>query len=60
MPRQDQSRKMETKFTLILEEDLHHRFKVACVSRKTTMADVLRECIKEYVVKAEKPKKGVG
>ena len=61
MPRQSQrgEKALETKLTLILEEDLHHRFKVACVSQKTTMADVLRECIKDYITKAEKTKKGV-
>jgi len=39
-----------------LEEDLHQRFKMACLLRGENMSDVLRDLIGRYIQRAGLPK----
>jgi len=41
---------------LILSDDLHYRFKVACTLEGVEMSEVVRKFIEEYVEKIEKRK----
>ena len=43
--------------TFTMDDDLHTRFKVACVQEKLDMAEVLRECVERFVEKVEKKQK---
>jgi metal-responsive CopG/Arc/MetJ family transcriptional regulator len=42
------------KFNVNLPEDLHKRFKLACVLEGKDMTEIVRTCIQKYVEKAEK------
>lgn len=44
------------RLTLDLPDSLHHRFKMVCVSRKTTMLAEATRMIEEYTARAEKRK----
>jgi len=46
----------EKRITIIVPEDMHHKFKGAANDRKTTMTDILIERIKE-VLREEENKK---
>jgi hypothetical protein len=46
------------KFNVNLPEDLHKRFKLACVLESKDMTEVVRACIEKFVEQVEKkPKK---
>jgi hypothetical protein len=44
------------RFTIILPEDLHTNFKIACTLEGTDMSDVVRDFMKEYSQKVRKRK----
>jgi len=42
------------KFNVNLPEDLHKRFKLACVHEEKIMSEVVRKAIEDFVEKVEK------
>lgn len=42
------------RYNLFLSDELHKRFKLACVHEEKDMAEVVRKLIEEYVEKIEK------
>jgi len=45
------------KFNVNLPENLHKRFKLACVQEGKDMTEIVRACILKYVEKIEKKQK---
>ena len=41
------------RLTVILPDDIHHKFKLACVEQGTEMSEVIRALIEGYLKKAE-------
>jgi len=45
------------RLNIILPDDIHRRFKLACVERDIDMSEVIRTLIEGYLKKAERRKK---
>jgi predicted HicB family RNase H-like nuclease len=41
-------------FNVKITEELHKRFKIACVREGKEMSEVVRKCIEDFVERAEK------
>ena len=42
------------RFTINIDDDLHKRFKIACVQEGKEMSEVVRKAIEDFVEKVEK------
>lgn len=42
------------KFNVNIPDELHQRFKLACVLQKKDMSEIVRACIERFVEKIEK------
>ncbi len=45
------------RLSVILPDDIHYKFKLACVEQGTEMSEVIRTLIEGYMKKAEKRRK---
>ncbi len=45
------------RLSVILPDDIHHKFKLLCVEQSTEMSEVIRTLIEGYMKKAEKRRK---